>query len=155
MDEATRKRVRAGRLMLAGKTPAEAAHAVGVARQTAYTWKARLDEGGIDALRAMAKGRPAQLDRSQLDGLRVALLQGALAQGFGTELWTLKRVRVLIERLYGVTFSEVHVWRLLGAMGFSSQKPERRAIERNEAAVQTWKRKTWPALKKSAPPSEG
>jgi transposase len=154
MDEATRKRVRAGRLMLAGKTPAEAAHAVGVARQTAYTWKARLDEGGIDALRAMAKGRPAQLDGSQLDGLRVALLQSALAHGFGTELWTLKRVRMLIERLYGVTFSEVHVWRLLGAMGFSSQKPERRAIERNEAAVQTWKRKTWPALKKSVLPRE-
>ncbi|NUY06069.1 helix-turn-helix domain-containing protein [Paraburkholderia youngii] len=54
----------------------------------------------------------------------------------------LKRVRVLIERLYGVTFSEVHVWRLLGALGFSSQKPERRAIERNEEAVLTWKRKT-------------
>jgi transposase len=155
MDEATRKRVRAGRLMLAGKTPAEAAHAVGVARQTAYTWKARLDEGGIDALRAMAKGRPASLDASQLDGLRVALLQGALAHGFGTELWTLKRVRMLIEHLYGVTFSEVHVWRLLGAMGFSSQKPERRAIERNEQAVLAWKRKTWPALKKSVPPSGG
>jgi transposase len=154
MDEATRKRVRAGRLMLAGRTPAEAAKAVGVARQTAYTWKARLDEGGIDALRAMATGRPAQLDARQFEGLRVALLRGALAHGFGTELWTLKRVRELIRRLYGVTFSEVHVWRLLGAMGFSSQKPERRAIERNEQAVVAWKRKTWPALKKSAPPSE-
>jgi transposase len=119
MDEATRKRVRAGRLMLAGKTPAQAAHAVGVARQTAYTWKARLDEGGIDALRSMAPGRPAQLDGSQLDGLRLALLQGALAHGFGAELSTLKRVRALIQRLYGVTFSEVHVWRLLGSMGFS------------------------------------
>lgn len=155
MDEATRKRVRAGRLMLAGKTPAQAAHAVGVARQTAYTWKARLDEGGIDALRSMARGRPAQLDSNQLDGLRAALVQGALAHGFGTQLWTLKRVRALIQRLYGVTFSEVHVWRLLGGMGFSSQKPERRAIERNEAAVQEWKRKTWPALKKSVPPSGG
>lgn len=154
MDEATRKRVRAGRLMLAGKTPAEAAKAVGVARQTAYTWKARLDEGGIDALRAMANGRPAQLDAQQLEGLRLALLRGALAHGFGTELWTLKRVRELIRRLYGVTFSEVHVWRLLGAMGFSSQKPERRAIERNEQAVVAWKRRTWPALKKSVPPSE-
>jgi transposase len=154
MDEATRKRVRAGRLMLAGKTPAEAAHAVGVARQTAYTWKARLDEGGIDALRAMAVGRPGQLNAGQREGLRVALLQGALAHGFGTELWTLKRVRALIQRLYGVTFSEVHVWRVLGDMGFSSQKPERRAIERNEAAVHEWKHKTWPALKKSVPPRE-
>jgi transposase len=53
----------------------------------------------------------------------------------------------------GVRFSEVHVWRLLGAMGFSSQKPERRAIERDESAVLAWKHKTWPALKKSVPPS--
>jgi len=54
-----------------------------------------------------------------------------------------------------VRFSEVHVWRLLGAMGFSSQKPERRAIERNDEAVLAWKRKTWPALKKSVLPSDG
>lgn len=103
----------------------------------------------------MATGRPAQLEASQLEGLRAALLQGPLVHGFGTELWTLKRVRTLIARLYGVTFSEVHVWRLLGALGFSSQKPERRAIERNEEAVRTWKRKTWPALKKSVPASDG
>ena len=148
MDEATRKRVRAGRLMLAGKTPAEAAKAVGVARQTAYTWKARLSEGGIDALRSMATGRPAQLDDGQLAALRGALLQGAMAHDFGTELWTLKRVGVLIERLYGVKFSQTQIWRILGGLGFSVQKPERRAIERDEDAVQTWKRKTWPALKK-------
>lgn len=152
MDEGTRKRVRAGRLMLAGKTPAEAAQAVGVSRQTAYTWKARLSEGGIEALRGMTHGRPAQLDGRQLQGLRTALIQGAMAHEFGTELWTLKRVSILIERLYGVRFSQVHVWRLLGALGFSPQKPERRAMERNEAAVATWKRKTWPALKKSVPP---
>ena len=54
MDEATRKRVHAGRLMPAGKTPAEAAQAVVVARQTAYTWKRRLAEGGLDVLRTMA-----------------------------------------------------------------------------------------------------
>lgn len=128
MNEAARKRVIAGRLMLACKTPALAAKEVGVARQTAYTWKARLDEGGIDALRTMAVGRPGQLDEGQLAALRIALPQGATSHGFGTELWTLKRVRLLVEQLYGVRFSEVHVWRLLGAMGFSSQKPDRRAI---------------------------
>jgi transposase len=67
LDESVRRRVRAGRLLLAGKTPAQAAHAVGVARQTAYTWKRVLDEGGIDALRAMpGRGRPARLDEQQL-----------------------------------------------------------------------------------------
>ena len=149
MDEAVRRRLRAGRMLLAGKTPAEAANAVGVARQTAYTWKAVLDEGGIDALRDMpTRGRPARLDNAQLQALGRALLDKPTDHGFGTELWTLKRVGVLIERLYGITFSQTHIWRLLGGLGFSVQKPERRAIERNEEAVQTWKRKTWPALKK-------
>ena len=149
MDEAVRRRVRAGRMLLAGKTPAEAAHAVGVARQTAYTWKAILDEGGIDALRAMpAPGRPARLDEVQLQALGRVLVQRPTAHGFGTELWTLKRVGVLIERLYGVKFGQTQIWRILGGLGFSVQKPERRAIERDEDAVQTWKRKTWPALKK-------
>ena len=123
MDEATRKRVRAGRLMLSGRTPAEAAHAVGVARQTAYTWKARLDAGGIDALRAMTNGRPAQLDARQLDALRTALLQGAMAHDFGTELWTIKRVRVLIERLDGLRFSQMHVWRLLAPWASAHKSP--------------------------------
>src|SRR6188474_2308468 len=93
LDETVRRRLRAGRLLLAGKTPAEAAHAVGVARQTAYTWKALLDEGGIDALRAMpSRGRPARLDNGQLKGLGWTQLEKATEHGFGTELWTLKRV---------------------------------------------------------------
>jgi transposase len=65
MDEATRKRVRAGRLVLASKTSAQA---VGVARQTACTWKAQFDEGDIDGLRSMPSGRPVQLDAGQLTG---------------------------------------------------------------------------------------
>ena len=149
LDETVRKRLRAGRMLLAGKTPAEAAHAVGVARQTVYTWKARLDEGGMDALRAMpTRGRPARLDDGQLQALGRTLLDKPTEHGFGTELWTLKRVGVLIERLYDVKFSQTQIWRILGGLGFSVQKPERLAIERDEDAVQTWTRKTWPALKK-------
>ena len=58
------------------------------------------------------------------------------------------RAGIHIERQFGVRYSDVHVWRLLGQMGFSSQKPERRALERDETAIQTWKKRTWPALKK-------
>ncbi|KAG8148428.1 hypothetical protein BFF94_038110 [Burkholderia catarinensis] len=135
MDEATRRRVRAGRMLLAGKGPAEVALAVGVARQTVYTWKARLDEGGIDALRQMHVGRPGQLNAKQLDRLRRALLQSPTVHGFGTELWTPKRVGVLIECLYEVRFGRTQVWRILCALGFSSQKAEKRARERDENAV--------------------
>ncbi len=149
MDEATKKRLRAGRMLLKGKGCAEVALAVGVARQTVYTWKALLDEGGIDALRAVpSRGRPARLDEAQLRGLRAAVLQKPSEHGFGTELWTLKRVGVLIKRMYGVEFGQTQIWRILGALGFSVQKPEKRAIERDEDAVRQWKRRTWPALKK-------
>lgn len=149
MSEALKKRVRAGRMLLAGKGCAEIAEAVGVARQTVYTWKGLLDEGGIDALRAVPeRGRPARLTPEQLAQVRVALLQGPTEHGFGTELWTLKRVGAVIHRLHGVRFGQTQVWRLLGGLGFSPQKPEKRAIERNEQGVRTWKARTWPALKK-------
>lgn len=153
LSEATKKRLRAGRMLLAGKGCAEAALAVGVARQTVYTWKRLLDEGGIDALREVReRGRPAQLDEQQLAAIRATLLQSPTEQGFGTELWTLKRVGSVIERMHGVRFGQTQIWRILGSLGFSPQKPEKRAIERNEEAVRSWKRNTWPTLKKK--PSE-
>ena len=149
MDEATKKRVRAGRLLQKGKTPAEIALDVGVARQTVYTWKALFNEGGIDALRAVpSRGRPARLDEAQREDLRRAILQKPTEHGFGTELWTLKRVGVVIKRLHGVKFGQTQIWRILGSLGFSPQKPNKRAIERNENVVRSWKRSTWPALKK-------
>jgi transposase len=149
MDEAAKLRVRAARLLLSGVTPAEVAKRVDAPRQTVYRWLGVLQTDGIDALRVMSKGgRPAQLDESQLEALRELVLVGPQAAGFGTDLWTLKQVRQLISRKFGVTFSEVHVWRLLGQLGFSSQKPEKRAKERDEAAIAHWRRVTWPRLKK-------
>jgi transposase len=149
LDEVSRQRVRAGRLVQKGKKPAEVAHATGVARQTVYVWKKVFDEGGIDALQGIAApGRPARLEARQLEGLARALLKKPSAYGFETELCTLKRVGVLIQRLYGMKFGLTNIWLILGALGFSPQKPERRAIERDEKTVLTWKRCSWPALKK-------
>jgi transposase len=148
-DDVVKRRVQAGRLLERGRTPAEVAARVGVARQTVYTWKRMLDEGGLDALRETRRTGPqSKLDEAALARLRAVLLENPTAHGFGTELWTLRRVRQIIHRLFGVRHSEVHVWRLLGQMGFSSQKPEKRALERNEEAIRAWKRRTWPALKK-------
>ena len=153
MEEGVKRRVRAGRMLQAGKKPAKIAVAVGVARQTVYTWKRILEESGIEALREIDRGgRPGSLDEEQFEQIRRALLESPTAHGFGTELWTIKRVRVLIERLHGIRFSEVHVWRILGRLGFSSQKPERRALERNEEAIVRWKKREWPRLKKKPVP---
>ena len=150
LDEAVKRRVRAGRLLLAGKSPPEVARLVGAPRQTVYRWQGVLDAGGIDALRDMSKGgRPPQLGAAELTRLYVMLLEGAAAHGFAAPLWTLRRVRQLIEREFGVRYSEVHCWRLLGQLGFSNQKPDRRALERDPAAIEHWRKHTWPALKKT------
>lgn len=153
LDEATRKRIQAGRLLQRGKCPAEIAEAVGVVRQTVYRWKTVLDEQGFDALRGLGgPGPKARLTESDLVSLRRILLESPTLHGFGTELWTLRRVGVVIERRFGVAYGTTQVWRILGALGFSVQKPEKRAIERDEGAVKRWKTRTWPGLKKK--PSE-
>ena len=149
VDEGAKRRVRAARLLQEGKKPAEVAALVGAPRQTVYRWKDVLQSEGLDALRDMSKGgRPARMDAQQLMQLQVALLEGPTAHGFGTPLWTIKRVRLLIERKFGIRYSPAHVWRLLGQLGFSSQKPARRALERDEASIEQWKEATWPRLKK-------
>lgn len=136
-------------MLKSGKRPTDIAREVGVARQTIYTWKAILEKEGFDALRAVPEGgRPSRLDATQRAALRRMLLQSPTAHGFGTELWTLKRVGAIIKREFGVEYGKTQVWRILGSLGFSPQKPDKRAIERDQDAVQHWKRRTWPALKK-------
>src|SRR3990172_13295735 len=153
LEPAAKRRVRAARLLQAGHKPAQVAVMVGAPRQAVYRWREVLESEGIDALRDMSKGgRPARLGAEELTRLQVALLEGPTQHGFGTPLWTIKRVRLFIERQFSVHYSDVHVWRLLGQLGFSSQKPERRALERDEAAIEHWKKRTWPRLKKKSPP---
>ena len=78
-----------------------------------------------------------------------ALPAGPAAHGYKTALWTSAALlRRSIEDLTGVGYHPGHVWRLLGASGFSCQRPERRAVERDEKAIRRWQRTDWPALKK-------
>lgn len=80
-------------------------------------------------------------DEQQLAAVRAVLLYSPIEQAFGAEQRTLKRVRTVIERMHGVRFGKTHVWRILGALGFSLQKPETRAIERNEDTARSWRRR--------------
>ena len=81
------------------------------------------------------------------EGLSV-LLKGPLAAGFATDLWTLARVAEVIDREFGVRYHPGHVWYILRDMGWSCQKPERRARERDEAAIEQWHAEEWPEAKK-------
>ena len=145
-----KRRLGAGRLLLNGVLQVEVSERVGVAKSTVSGWAKRMRHGGLEALRSNGPlGRPAGLEAAQRAELVKALKAGAMAQGFATELWTLPRVRRLIADLFGVRYCEPHVWRLLRGLGFTPQRPSKRALERDEEAIRTWKRKRWPALKKT------
>jgi hypothetical protein len=78
--------------------------------------------------------------------------QGARAHGFLTDLWTLPRVAIVIERLTGVHYHPGHVWKILRAMDWSLQRPAKQARERKPEKVRRWHTQTWPEIKKSSPP---
>ena len=82
--------------------------------------------------------------------LLALLLKGALAWGYTTDLWTTSRIAEVIRHEFRVRFHRAHVGRLLARLGWSCQKPERRAIERDEAAIAKWKRYRWMAIKKKS-----
>lgn len=136
------------RMLGRGVAQAEVARALGVSRQTSSSWARKLSEDA-QAWRRKPLGRPSGLGAGQKKELGKALLAGAVANGFASELWTLARVAKLIEREFAVAYSTVNVWRILREMGFSSQRPAGRAIQRDEAAIKQWRTKRWPGLKKS------
>lgn len=141
-------RRRNGMHMLArGVAQAEVARALKVSRQTASSWDAMRAQDR-QAWRCKPLGRPSGLEASERAKLAKRLVAGAVANGFPTELWTLARVAALIKREFGLSYSTVHVWRLLKQMGFSSQRPTGRAAQRDEQAIQRWKARRWPWLKK-------
>lgn len=143
-------RRRKGMRMLArGVLQAEVARELAVSRQTTSSWGKKL-AADAQAWRRKPLGRPRGLGDAQKKALGKALLAGAVANGFPNELWTLARVAKLIQREFAVSYSTVNVWRILREMGFSSQRPTGRAIQRDETAIKAWRTQRWPALKKSA-----
>jgi transposase len=144
------RRLRAAELFAQGHTQAEVARTLGVSRQAVSRWHARLEQGGVAALRSRGPTGPdPRLSAVQLAKVERALLQGAMAAGFDTDLWTLERVAVVITQLTGVRHHPGHVWKLLRQrLGWTVQRPERRAIERDEQAIQRWVAHEWPRIKK-------
>lgn len=144
-----KRRLQAGKLFAKECSAPEVARRLGVARQVAYRWKTAWEQGGRAALSSKGPAGPKpKLTVKQTQQVVKALLAGPVAQGYKTALWTLPRVALLIKELTGVEYHPGHVWRLMGASGFSCQRPERRAIERNPKAIEQWKREAWPTLKK-------
>jgi transposase len=143
------RRLRAAELFAAGVRQAEVARQLEVSAQAVSVWHARWSEGGTDGLRSRGPSGPApRLSDAQLATVEQVLLEGAMANGFTGELWTLDRVALVIERLTGVRHHPAWVWALLQhRLGWSVQRPKRRAVERDQAMIDHWVKERWPQIK--------
>jgi transposase len=144
------RRLKAARLFEQGRTQAEVARRLGVSSMTVSRWWRAWAAQGREGLRAAGRaGRKPRLSGAELTRVEQALRAGPGAQGYATDLWTLPRIRAVIERITGVRYHEGHVWRVMRKLGWSLQKPTTRARERDEEAIRRWVRERWPQLKKT------
>src|ERR671917_1089672 len=150
------RRLRAWALAQEGWTGRAIAQALGVTEGAVSQWLKRAREGGPEALRVRIPPGPIpKLTAEQQAQLPALLAHGAEAYGFLGDVWTTKRVAALIKQEFGIRYHPAHVSRLLRAVGWSPQKPIRRATQRDEAAIARWTTERWPALQAKPKASGG
>jgi len=137
-------------LLEQGNGVRQTARMVGVTGGAVCQWKKAYGRLGEKAFEAHSPpGRPPGLSQKHKSRLEKLLLKGACHHGYSTELWTLQRVAEVIEKYFGIDYDISSVWHILKGMDWSCQKPEKRARERDEQAIVTWRKKDWPRIKKS------
>ncbi|MFD3843733.1 winged helix-turn-helix domain-containing protein [Streptomyces sp. NPDC058642] len=141
-------RLEAAKSFEAGAATAQIAVELRVTERSVRRWRAAWRQGGVAALASAGPMAVEKLSPRQWQRLEAELKRGPLAHGFDDEEqgWTLKRVKLLIGRLFHVGYTVQGVWRLL-KHGWSCQVPVRRALERDEAAIEVWKTELWPRVK--------
>ncbi len=145
------RRRRAVKLLSAGWLIKDVAEAIGVSRQSVSAWKRLAGKQGARAKTLAAKPphvpqcRLSKTDRTKLVRL---LRAGPRKSGCDADLWTTARIVKLVEREFDVTYHSAHLGRLLHGLGFSCQKPQRRSKEQDLNAMQAWREKEWPRIKK-------
>jgi transposase len=128
----------------------EVARRLGCAASSVMRWQQAWRTQGEQGLRVkVAPGRPPKLSQRHRQRLVRLLLKGAVAHGYRTELWTTARIAEVIRKEFRIAYHRDHVGRLMHGLGWSHQKPERRARERDEQAIARWRRGAWPRVKKT------
>jgi transposase len=150
-EELQKRRFHAIELLRQGYGPTEVSSILQVERRTVQRWHERQRESGERGLKAKPHpGRHPKLLANQKTKLVQILLEGPKAHGFSTELWSGPRIARLIRRSFGVQYHPNYVPRLLRSLGWSPQRPERKAYEKDERAVAHWLGTNWPRIKKGS-----
>ena len=148
--ELERRRLRAVDWIEAGCSLNEVARRMGCNASSVMRWRDAFRRGGRQALRPKpTPGRPPRLTRRQKLRLIRYLLKGSLTYGYRTDMWTTLRVAELIRNKFGIHYHRDHVGKLLHSLDWTCQKPEKRATQRDEAAIDAWKQQDWPRIKKT------
>jgi transposase len=124
-----------------------------VSERSVRRWRRDWEAGGPAGLASRGQAARCRLDEEQLAALDAVLEAGPLAAGWQDQRWTLARVRDLAARRFGVHYTIPGIWYLLRRRGWSCQLGARRAIERDDGAVEVWKKETWPRVKGRRRPS--
>lgn len=128
----------------------QVAERIGCSPSAVSRWVSARAQGGAEALKVKSSpGRPPKLTDKQKRKLVKLLQRGALSFGYHTELWTTARIAEVIDKHFKVRYHRDHVGRLMHALAWSCQTPQRRARQRDEARIQQWRRADWQRVKKS------
>ena len=145
------RRLAGARLLEEGKlSQAEIARELGVNKSTVSGWKKVLERVGLEGLKArVSGGRPPRLDKQGQQQLLEELRKGAQAHGYPDERWTLSRIAEVLRNSQGIKYDPDHLSVVMRRLGWSVQRPQSKAVERDEQKIQTWLETTLPeALKK-------
>ena len=118
-----------------------------VSERSVRRWRQAWLAGGVAGLASRGQAARCRLDEGQLAVLDAALEAGPLAAGWTDQRWTLARVCDLVAREFGVAYTVPGIWYLLRRRGWTCQLGARRAIERDDGAVEVWRKETWPRIK--------
>ncbi|MFE4304930.1 winged helix-turn-helix domain-containing protein [Streptomyces sp. NPDC056517] len=140
-------RLEAGARFEAGEKTSAIARGLRVSERSVERWRQAWREGDIEALRSAGPTSMPKLSTAQFASLEEELGKGPAAHGFEDQRWTLARVQTVISRRFRLNLSIATVWRLLKRHGWSWRAPARRALERDERAVELWKQEVWPRVK--------
>lgn len=145
-------RLMAVRRVREGEDPSEVIKSYGFSRTTIYKWLRAADMHGESALKARRHPGPAlRLNATQMNKVRKWICgKDPRQHGFDFGLWTRRIVAQMIETRFGISLGVTAVGRLLAKLEITPQQPLRRAYERDPAAIDHWKRVTYPRLKARA-----
>ena len=149
-EDNDRKRQRAIEIVFKEKeTQAAAAKEVGVTLRAVQKWVSLYRKHGVSGIKSKkATGRPTKLTTADLKNLSKILIKGAKTAGFSNEFWTSKRILKVIKDHFGVDYHHNHIPRILKALGWSVQRPQREAVEKDRKQINDWIKIEWVRIKK-------